>query len=479
MVAFSDLVVVVPGILGSRLVRREGRKKRVVWDLSIRHLPRMLKEVAAGGLEIADDDGIEADALFNYQLLPGFFGVDDYDSLVETLRRSVGESQVVTYPYDWRRSNRLAAEGLSTTVDAGLQRLREAGAQSPKVWLISHSMGGLVARYYCEHLGGAAKTRAVITLGTPHRGSVNALDVLVNGKRLGVVDLSALVRRMPSIYELLPLFPVLRTGQGVERRLLRIAEAFDLDPVTGEDASPPDGRRGPSPIVLPGLDRGMVQDSLRFHAKIRVPAERRAADGGRPLYAQRAILNRRQHTAHSAAVNGGRLTTYLTYPVQDDGNSWREDDARGDGTVPGQSAVPIEWADTADAIPLAEKHAALPGTREAQDLVQNWLLPARASNFRGGTDELDTIVLDVPAVADTGATVHVTLSAGRPMFGTLKLTDVTSGAELTQRVSITTEPGDVELTGLGPGVHQITAAPRDRSKPGVSDYVYIAGAEEV
>src|SRR4029079_10856676 len=38
---------------------------------------------------------------------------------------------------------------------------------------VGHSMGGLVARAYLRRYGGA-KVRRVITIGTPHRGSVQA-----------------------------------------------------------------------------------------------------------------------------------------------------------------------------------------------------------------------------------------------------------------------------------------------------------------
>ena len=42
---------------------------------------------------------------------------------------------------------------------------------SPKVYLIAHSAGGLVARYYVQLLGGNHYCDGLITLGTPHRGS--------------------------------------------------------------------------------------------------------------------------------------------------------------------------------------------------------------------------------------------------------------------------------------------------------------------
>ena len=37
--------------------------------------------------------------------------------------------------------------------------------------LVSHSMGGLVARYYVQRLGGAARTRQLITMATPNHGT--------------------------------------------------------------------------------------------------------------------------------------------------------------------------------------------------------------------------------------------------------------------------------------------------------------------
>ena len=66
--------------------------------------------------------------------------------------------------------------------------------------------------------GTEGETRAVITVGTPHRGSVRALDALANGKKLGPIDLTKLVRSLPSVYELLPLFPVLREVDGTACR---------------------------------------------------------------------------------------------------------------------------------------------------------------------------------------------------------------------------------------------------------------------
>jgi pimeloyl-ACP methyl ester carboxylesterase len=50
--------------------------------------------------------------------------------------------------------------------------LRETGAE--QVAIIGHSMGGLVARCYVQRHGGAERVSRIITLGTPHHGTVVA-----------------------------------------------------------------------------------------------------------------------------------------------------------------------------------------------------------------------------------------------------------------------------------------------------------------
>ncbi|MFD8548536.1 esterase/lipase family protein [Streptomyces sp. NPDC059649] len=40
-----------------------------------------------------------------------------------------------------------------------------------RVDIVGHSLGGLIARYYVQRLGGDARVRRVVTLGTPHSGT--------------------------------------------------------------------------------------------------------------------------------------------------------------------------------------------------------------------------------------------------------------------------------------------------------------------
>lgn len=48
----------------------------------------------------------------------------------------------------------------------------QAGAE--QVHVVGHSLGGLVARYYVQCLGGDARVNTLVTLGTPHAGTLSA-----------------------------------------------------------------------------------------------------------------------------------------------------------------------------------------------------------------------------------------------------------------------------------------------------------------
>jgi pimeloyl-ACP methyl ester carboxylesterase len=64
---------------------------------------------------------------------------------------------------------RAAAEKLHDHVE----RLRErTGAE--KVHVVGHSLGGMIARYYVQRLGGCAAVDTLVTLGAPHGGSLAA-----------------------------------------------------------------------------------------------------------------------------------------------------------------------------------------------------------------------------------------------------------------------------------------------------------------
>ncbi|HTS23351.1 MAG TPA: alpha/beta fold hydrolase [Casimicrobiaceae bacterium] len=85
----------------------------------------------------------------------------------ELIRRGVGSIYTLSYGPPLADIE-LFAEQLATKIDAV-----RSSTGAARVVLVGHSMGGLVARAYLRRFGGGAVAR-LITLGTPHHGSVLA-----------------------------------------------------------------------------------------------------------------------------------------------------------------------------------------------------------------------------------------------------------------------------------------------------------------
>ncbi|MFI8102391.1 esterase/lipase family protein [Streptomyces sp. NPDC086023] len=97
-------------------------------------------------------------------------GFTDNRSVFLLLRRVLAEGgrhHVETLNYSPLTTDlRAAARRLARQVEEVLVHTGQ-----DRVDLVGHSLGGLVARYYVQRLGGDARVRAVVTLGTPHHGT--------------------------------------------------------------------------------------------------------------------------------------------------------------------------------------------------------------------------------------------------------------------------------------------------------------------
>jgi triacylglycerol lipase len=83
-------------------------------------------------------------------------------------RRGFGVVHAVNYSL-FTGDVRDAAHQLRTHVE----RLREqTGAD--KVHIVGHSLGGMIARYYVQRMGGSAAVDTLVTLGSPHTGTLTA-----------------------------------------------------------------------------------------------------------------------------------------------------------------------------------------------------------------------------------------------------------------------------------------------------------------
>jgi alpha-beta hydrolase superfamily lysophospholipase len=357
----DNVVVVLPGIMGSVLRDAHGDD---VWELSAGSILKgvfgRLRGLKALQLPegIGDDhpgDGVTAPALMpDMHVVPGIWTVTiGYDRLDRWFKdtfdiveadpkhpdaRPVHPDRPVNYvrfPYDWRLSNRYNAKQLRQAVEPVLERFRSVrGHGDAKLVFVGHSMGGLVARYYTDVLGGHEITAKVITLGTPHRGAVNALDSLVNGVRKGIgpigLDLTALARSLPALHQLLPEYACIESANG----LLKTTET-----------------------TLPDLDTAMVADAMRFHDELRDGAAANAQH-----YAAHPILARTQPTATTARIVDGKIESIRT--IRND--QGHDEDQKGDGTVPRLSAAPYGVVGDSPTIRyVMDKHGALPKNEAA------------------------------------------------------------------------------------------------------------------
>ncbi|MEV5148301.1 alpha/beta fold hydrolase [Streptomyces sp. NPDC052727] len=100
-------------------------------------------------------------------LLHGFI---DNRSVFVLLRRTLaqhGRHRVESLNYSPLTCDiRIAAELLGRHIEEICERTGSA-----QVDIVGHSLGGLIARYYTQCLGGDLRVRTLVTLGTPHSGT--------------------------------------------------------------------------------------------------------------------------------------------------------------------------------------------------------------------------------------------------------------------------------------------------------------------
>lgn len=91
-----------------------------------------------------------------------------YDHLYETFKLNgyTPEQKLFAFPYEWRDSNIANAQKLKTKID----EIKQATGW-PKVDIVAHSMGGLLAREYIESGYYSNDVDQLVTIGTPQKGA--------------------------------------------------------------------------------------------------------------------------------------------------------------------------------------------------------------------------------------------------------------------------------------------------------------------
>jgi pimeloyl-ACP methyl ester carboxylesterase len=182
-------VFILPGIMGSRLAMKRGRKLDLYWLHPAAIAEGHLMELALPGSPALRPIGV---------MLPGY--------LKMKLMLDIAGFRPVLHAFDWRADIEHNARALMRTVD-------RSGAR--KVMVVAHSMGGLVARVALRY-DKQRRLAKIVQLGAPNAGSfapVQALRaVYPTVRKIAALDkrhsAEELARRvfltLPGLYQLLP-----------------------------------------------------------------------------------------------------------------------------------------------------------------------------------------------------------------------------------------------------------------------------------
>lgn len=95
------------------------------------------------------------------------------DDRYQQLRRRYA---IFTFLYPTNASYEYSSVGLADTI----QRQLPAASGERDLTIVAHSMGGLVARYALQHHGIGERLQSLITLATPHHGTILASMIMAN-----------------------------------------------------------------------------------------------------------------------------------------------------------------------------------------------------------------------------------------------------------------------------------------------------------
>jgi pimeloyl-ACP methyl ester carboxylesterase len=218
MAKYSNPVIFLPGIMGSALRDEYPVDPETVWSpfkLLIKAYDRITPHPSDTRYELKEPARVTADQLFEIV----------YSELIEELRHNLSpqaDEPVPVFPfaYDWRQPLENIEAQLAAFVDEVVDRTKllrhyyDAGFGKknfpPQVNLVGHSMGGLIIAGYLQKYG-QKKVNRIATIGTPFRGSLEAVAKTATGlAALGASPGSSrdreAARVTPALYYLLPSF---------------------------------------------------------------------------------------------------------------------------------------------------------------------------------------------------------------------------------------------------------------------------------
>lgn len=467
--ATHDLIVVVPGIMGSALKDRDSG--RLVWGFTeakwwVKAWSPVGRRLTPLGLTEAELEALH-DETYNpskariepagllHGPVPAFApvlgAVEPYTRLVKELKKVViHEAAVLEFAYDWRLPTAFNSKLLAAAIDERLTWWREQPEHAigrrlhpeqrdAQVVIVAHSMGGLVAQGLGTITGALDNVRQVITLGTPFYGAVAALSMLETGEAPPVstilprTRLRDVARTMPGVYDLLPRL----------RCLLVPSDEVGEDVVAVT----------PGHVAAIGASRDLAQAAAgRFQARkdVRIPQ-------------LQTHVGTHQPTAQSVRIEHGHVIGQPHYykfnadgVIRDDkiGQPVRFIDNQGDGTVPWRAARPLDYGRRPSHRP--QQHGALASSGESIKAIVSDVKDEPVGDRLGRGD----IGIEVPDVVVAGQPVEIRVTGeADPARVKCKITDLDDPAVGTGRRPQPARRGEnlVAETFLGPGLYRVTA----------------------
>lgn len=406
---------------------------RVVWGMRLGLLARQaLLGDALARLAVPPDgrdDGIRASGLVTLPAtIPLITSIEPYTAMQQRLARVALRPEAVrVFPYDWRRSIVHAAERLASVAREHHAAWRRAWAalplderrhlEEPALTLVCHSMGGLVARWFAEVLGGRDIVRRIVTLGTPFGGSLNAMRALSAGDYLpfGLFAdaLRDTVRTMPGVYELIAIYQCV-AGERADEALRAIT---------------------PADVAGIGADRERAEAAFAVHRRLSDTVS--AAGDARTKIVP--LVGVQQPTAQSIRLIRGEMAL---------DEHLNGTDQRGDGTVYRYAAAPRGL----EPMPLPQSHGALAKTQEALTFVEARLTEQDLGEIQAPPG----FGVRVPPAVRPGAPFDVGVIDGEPGL-TCRVMNAETNAQVA--VAVVQRRGDDLATTVSvpePGVYRIT-----------------------
>lgn len=279
-------------------------------------------------------------------------------------------------------------------------------------------MGGLVARHYTTtHRD---EVRKIITMGTPSRGSMNALNTLINGIGPNWGWLQNIIlpfaRSLPGLHNLLPAYPCIDTGGPYQEfGFLNNHPINELDPT-------------------------MANTGLRFLNEL---ADTETND---PEFTKRLhpIIGWKQNTLNTVRLANGVPHFQTSYGTLE---------MTGDGTVPLAGAVP-------KGLPLdsnlfhgcPDQHGNLQDNKSVLAELTRILKNAPPIVLRGDAIPINANMPDI-LKAGHNLTVHVTLPPDTRE--NIQITLESGGQAIARRPTITNQIAATTFTNMPAGIHTV------------------------